>query len=338
MDLFTLHNSAVEIVKNTLKIKKLKIVLVLLSSYLCVEIIAGFYTGSLALLADAGHMLTDTFGIGIALIAAIYSRKEATPLHTFGFFRTEILASLVNSIILSLLSIIILYEAYRRLFEPVEIQSLPMIIVALIGLIVNIVGMYILRGEHVHDHNSEEVNDQTNISSSFKISSESDSGSDSHTHLNKEPSEDLNIQGARLELLSDTIGSIGVIAGGIIIAITNIRIIDPLLSIGLALFILPRIITLLKKSIHILMEGVPSNISYEVIQQELLQIKGVTGVFDLHIWSITSGLHALSAHVVVMDTSNSYKILHDINSLLEKRFNVTHSTIQIEKFHPTNNS
>jgi len=327
----------VEIVKNTLKIKKLKIVLILLASYLIVEILAGFYTGSLALLADAGHMLTDTFGIGIALIAAIYSRKEATPIHTFGFFRTEILASLINSIILSLLSIIIIHEAYRRIFEPVEIQSMPMIVVAIVGLIVNIAGMYILRGERVHDHQNKEHNNKLDIVSSFS-SSESGNASNNHNHLAEKHSDDLNIQGARLELLSDTIGSIGVIVGGIIIAITGIRLVDPLISIGLALFILPRIFTLLRKSVHILMEGVPSNISYEIIQQALLQIKGVTGVFDLHIWSITSGLHALSAHVVIMDTSSSYNILHDINSLLEKRFNITHSTIQIEKFHPTNDN
>lgn len=322
-----------EIVKNNLKIRKLKIVFVLLATYLGVEIVAGLYSGSLALLADAGHMLTDTFGIGIALIAAIYSRKEATPLHTFGFFRTEILASLINSIILSLLAIVIVYEAYRRLFEPVEIQTLPMIVVAVVGLIVNIIGIYILRGEHMHDHQNKEVNRHKDISS-LKTPSDVDNAAHSHDHLDKEQTEDLNLQGARLELLSDTIGSIGVIVGGIMIAITNIKIIDPLLSIGLALFILPRILTLLKKSIHILMEGVPSNISYEMIQQSLLQIKGVTGVFDLHIWSITSGLHALSAHVVIMDTSNSYQILHDTNSLLEKKFNITHSTIQIEKFHP----
>lgn len=326
-----------EIVKNTLKIKKLKIVLILLASYLIVEILAGFYTGSLALLADAGHMLTDTFGIGIALIAAIYSRKEATPIHTFGFFRTEILASLINSIILSLLSIIIIYEAYRRIFEPVEIQSMPMIVVAIVGLIVNIAGMYILRGEHVHDHQNKEHNNDLDVVSSSN-SSESDIASHNHNHLAQKHSEDLNIQGARLELLSDTIGSIGVIVGGIIITVTGIRLVDPVLSIGLALFILPRIFTLLRKSVHILMEGVPSNISYEIMQQALLQIKGVTGVFDLHIWSITSGLHALSAHVVIMDTSSSYKILHDINSLLDKRFHITHSTIQIEKFHPTSDN
>ena len=329
-----MHNKAIEIIKSNIKIKKLKIVLILISTYLVVEVLAGFYTGSLALLADAGHMFTDTFGIGIALIAAIYSRKEATPVHTFGFFRTEILASLVNSIILSLLSIIIIYEAYRRLFEPTEIQSLPMIIVAVLGLIVNIVGMYILRGEHVHDHGTSK-NNNVEKSSSLLIHSNNSKDPSHNGHKDEEEVEDLNMKGARLELLSDTIGSIGVIIGGITIALTNIKMIDPILSIGLAIFILPRLWGLLKKSVHILMEGVPSNISYEIIQQALLQTKGVTGVFDLHIWSITSGLHALSAHIVVMDTSNSYQVLHDINSLLEKRFKITHSTIQIEKFHPT---
>jgi cobalt-zinc-cadmium efflux system protein len=329
-----LHNKAIEIIKSNIKIRKLKIVLILISTYLVVEVLAGFYTGSLALLADAGHMFTDTFGIGIALIAAIYSRKEATPVHTFGFFRTEILASLVNSIILSLLSIIIIYEAYRRLFEPTDIQSLPMIIVAVLGLIVNITGMYILRGEHVHDHGTSK-NNNVEKSSSLLIHSNNSKDPSHNGHKDEEEGEDLNMKGARLELLSDTIGSIGVIIGGITIALTNIEIIDPILSIGLAIFILPRLWGLLKKSVHILMEGVPSNISYEIIQQALLQTKGVTGVFDLHIWSITSGLHALSAHIVVMDTSSSYQVLHDINSLLEKRFKITHSTIQIEKFHPT---
>ena len=297
-----------------------------------VEILAGFYTGSLALIADAGHMLTDTFGICIALIAAIYSRKEATPIHTFGFFRTEILASFINSIILSLLSIIIIYEAYRRIFEPTEIQSFPMIVVAIVGLIVNIVGMYILRGEHFHGHHE---NDAKHSKTSDSLSK----GDTSKGYLVPDrkdgtDTEDLNIQGAKLELLSDIIGSVGVILGGFLIAMTNIVVIDPILSIGLSLFILPRVFILLKKSVHILMEGVPSNVSYEQIQQALLQIKGVTGVFDLHIWSITSGLHALSAHIVIIDTSNSYRILDEINSLLEKKFKINHSTIQIERFHP----
>ena len=297
-----------------------------------VEILAGFYTGSLALIADAGHMLTDTFGICIALIAAIYSRKEATPIHTFGFFRTEILASFINSIILSLLSIIIIYEAYRRIFEPTEIQSFPMIVVAIVGLIVNIVGMYILRGEHFHGHHE---NDTKHSKSSDSLSKgDTSKGFLVPDRKDGTDTEDLNIQGAKLELLSDIIGSVGVILGGFLIAMTNIVVIDPILSIGLSLFILPRVFILLKKSVHILMEGVPSNVSYEQIQQALLQIKGVTGVFDLHIWSITSGLHALSAHIVIIDTSNSYRILDEINSLLEKKFKINHSTIQIERFHP----
>lgn len=327
-----------EIIRSNLKIKRLKIVLILLASYLVVEVLAGFYTGSLALLADAGHMLTDTFGICIALIAAIYSKKEATPNHTYGFFRTEILASLINCIILSLLAIVIVYESYRRLFEPVEIQSSVMIVVAVIGLIVNIVGMYILRGEHPHNHGeSSYIHKNTNGDSrENKTSRRFSINLLSHRKTNNSKDEDLNIQGAKLELLGDTIGSIGVIVGGVLISLSNILIIDPLLSIGLAIFILPRIFNLLKKSVHILMEGVPSNISYEVIQQALLKVKGVTGVFDLHIWSITSGLHALSAHIVVMDNTNAYRILDDVNALLEKDFGIIHSTIQIERFHPSN--
>ncbi|HET6591214.1 MAG TPA: cation diffusion facilitator family transporter [Candidatus Nitrosocosmicus sp.] len=333
-----MHNASVEIIRSNLKIKRLKIVLIILASYLVVEVLAGFYTGSLALLADAGHMLTDTFGICIALIAAIYSKKEATPNHTYGFFRTEILASLINSIILSLLAIVIVYESYRRLFEPVEIQSSIMIVVAVIGLIVNIVGMYILRGEHPHNHGeTSDIRKNTNgDSKENKTSRRISINLLSHRKASDSTDEDLNIQGAKLELLGDTIGSIGVIVGGILISLSNILIIDPLLSIGLAIFILPRIFNLLKKSVHILMEGVPSNISYEVIQQALLKVKGVTGVFDLHIWSITSGLHALSAHIVVMDNTNAYRILDDVNALLEKDFGIIHSTIQIERFHPSN--
>jgi cobalt-zinc-cadmium efflux system protein len=196
--------------------------------------------------------------------------------------------------------------------------------------------MYVLRGEYFHAHNEN----KTTPDKKHKRVDNIDASKILHSSDKKRVTEgeDLNIQGAKLELLSDTIGSVGVILGGILIAMTDMIMIDPILSIGLSLFIVPRIFNLLKKSVHILMEGVPSNVSYELIQQELLQVKGVTGVFDLHIWSITSGLHALSAHIVIMDTSNSYRILDDINSLLEKKFQINHSTIQIERFHPTGNS
>lgn len=294
------------------RMKKLKIVLVLTSGYLAAEVVGGLLTNSLALLADAGHMLTDVGGLTLALFAISYARRPATPQRTYGFYRMEILASLANGVVLVLLSVYILYEAYRRIFEPPEVQSLSMTIVAAIGLAVNLAGMRLIGGrhnhgahEHEHDHEEEE----------------------------KEEEKSLNIEGARLELLSDTLGSIGVIAAGAVIMATGFRLADPIVSIGLAVFILPRTWSLLKKSVHILMEGVPSNISYEEVKSAILQVRGVTGIFDMHIWTITSGINALSAHVVVIDIGRSSAILQEINSLLEKRFRITHATIQIESYH-----
>jgi cobalt-zinc-cadmium efflux system protein len=295
------------------RIRKLKIVLFLISAYLGIEVIGGLLTGSLALLADAGHMLTDVGGLALALFAISYTRKARTPQRTYGFYRTEILASLTNSVVLVVLSIYIFYEAYRRFFEPPEIQSLPMIIVAAIGLVVNYVGLRLL-GSHSHDTSHRDH--------------------DGKHEIEKDLSENLNIEGARLEVLSDTLGSIGVVAAGAIIMTTNFNLADPIVSIGLAVFILPRTWSLLRKSINILMEGVPSDISYEQVKKTILEIKGVTGVFELHIWSITSGIVALSAHVVIIDPNKSRTILQEISSLLEKCFNITHATIQIETYHP----
>lgn len=285
------------------RIKKLKLALLLTSGYLVAEIIGGILTNSLALLADAGHMLTDVGGLALALFAINYARRPATPQRTYGFYRMEILASLINSVVLVLLSIYIFYEAYRRIVEPSEVQSLSMTIVAGIGLVVNFIGMKLL-GRHSHsdaDHKHEDEN--------------------------------LNMEGARLELFSDMLGSIGVIAAGVVIMLTKFYAADPIVSIGLAVFIFPRTWRLLRKSIHILMEGTPGNISYGEVKDALLQVKGVTGVFQLHIWTITSGFDALSAHVVVIDTSRSESILKEITSLLENRFKISHITIQIETYH-----
>lgn len=297
------------------RINKLKIVLLLTSGYLVAEVIGALLTNSLALLADAGHMLTDAAGLALALFAISYGRRPATPRRTYGFYRMEILASLTNSMVLVLLSIYIFYEAYRRFFEPPEIQSVPMTIVAAIGLVVNYVGLRLLGG-HSHDRSHPDADHGTE----------------------KEVPESLNIEGARLEVLSDALGSIGVIAAGMIIMLTGFYLADPIVSIGLAIFILPRTWSLLKKSIHVLMEGVPTNISYEEVKKAILEVKGVTGIFELHIWSITSGMDALSAHVVIIDRSKSQVILKAITSLLENRFNITHATIQIENYHPESDS
>jgi cobalt-zinc-cadmium efflux system protein len=276
------------------QINKLKIVLLLILSYIVVEVISGLLTGSLALIADAGHMLADAGGLTLALFAINFSSKPATPQRTYGFYRIEILAALANSAVLILVSVYIIYDAYERIIEPPQIKGTALIIVGTIGLVVNLVGMYILKG-----------------------------------HAN----ENLNIEGAYLEVLKDTLGSVGVVVVGVITSISEFYLVDPIISIGLAFYILPRIWSLMKKSINILMEGVPINISYEEVKKAILQIKGVTGVFDIHIWTITSGMDAITAHVVVSDPSKSQIILKEISSILENRFKITHTTIQIETYH-----
>lgn len=276
------------------QISKLKLVLLLISSYIVVEFISGLLTGSLALIADAGHMLADAGGLTLALFAINFSTKPATPQRTYGFYRIEILAALANSAVLILVSVYIIYDAYERIIEPPQIKGTALIIVGTIGLVVNLVGMYILKGH---------------------------------------ATENLNIEGAYLEVLKDTLGSVGVVVVGVITSISEFYLIDPIISVGLAFYILPRTWSLMKKSINILMEGVPINISYEEVKKAILQIKGVTGIFEIHIWTITSGMDAITAHVVVSDPSKSQTILKEISSMLENRFKITHTTIQIETYH-----
>ena len=288
------------------RISKLKVVLILTATYFIAEIVGSLVTNSLALLADAGHMLTDVGGLALSLLAIHYTRRKATPQRTYGFYRVEILVSLVNSVALVLLSIYIFYEGYRHIFQPPEISSIPMTIIGGFGLIINLVGIRILGGHsHSEHHESQEHHEEEN----------------------------LNIKGARLEVLSDMIGALGVIVTGIIIFTTKFYLADAIFSIGLALFILPRTWSLMKKSINILMEGSPSNIDYEEVKNAILQVKGVTGIFDLHIWTITSGMDALSAHVVTLDVTKSQAIIMEIRSILENRFKIIRSTIQIETYH-----
>jgi len=299
--------------------QKIKIVLVLSSSYLAAAILIVLLTGSLALLSEAGHMIADVGGLALALFAINYSRRTATPQRTYGFYRLEILASLVNSVVLILLSVYIVYEAVRRIFEPPEIQGFPLIIAAIVGIVVNFIAMHMLSsieaGEkawHHHGHKHYEAVKE---------------GSQNHDEVN------LNIKAAYLETLSDTLGAAGVVAAGVIILTTKFYLADPIISIGLALFMIPRTWSILKNAIHILMEGSPATIPHDIVKNAILQIKGVTGIFDLHVWTITSGMHALSAHVVVIDPKRSQAILQQINSILETQFKITHATIQIERYH-----
>lgn len=275
--------------------KKLKVVLVITILFLIVEVIAAIFTNSLALIANAIHMFTDVAGIGLALFAIKFSSKRsATPQKTYGFYRMEILAALINSTIILILSFYIIYESYWRLFEPKEIEGLYVLVIAFIGLLVNLVGIKILQ---------------------------------------KHAKENINVEGAYLEVLKDMYGSCAVIVTALILIFTSLYIIDPIISIGLSLFILPRAWSLMKRVVNILMEGVPSNISYEEVKKSILEVKGVMGVFDLHLWTITSGFDAMTAHVVISDISKSQSILKEITSILENKYKITHNTIQIETYH-----
>ena len=291
----------------------LTVVLLLTSVYFGVQIILGLAIGSLALISDAGHMLIDVCGLVMALVAMSFSQRPATPNRTYGYYRAEILTPLLNSTFLILLSFYILYEAYQRILSPPEISGYSIILIASIGLGVNLVSIVLL-----HPH--------TELKAS--------NGARDKNERNKE--KNLNLYGAYLEIFADTIGSVGVIISGIVIISTKFFMADALISIGIALFILPRTWLLIKKSIHILIEGTPSHLAHEEIKNSILKVKGVTGVFDLHIWTITSGIHALSVHVVVIDNNRSREILQEINSILEKNFMINHATIQIEPYHESN--
>ena len=301
--------------------KSIKLVLVLTSSYFVIQIIAGVKIGSLAVISDAGHMLIDVAGLVMALLAISFTQKPATPTRTYGFYRGEILASLLNSIFLILLSVFILIEGFQRIIHPAPVSGLPMIIVASIGLAINLVGVRILGRARVNRKKLQEDYEKDYYNKAKEQVAE----------------ENLNVHGAYLEVFADSIGSAGVIVAGIIIHISGFYLADPLISIGIVALIVPRTWLLLKKAIHILIEGTPIHLGHEEIKNSILNVKGVTGVFDLHIWTISSGIHALSAHVVIIDNKKSSDILQEINSILEKGYDITHATIQIESYHESSN-
>ena len=319
---------------------RLKIVFLLSTLYLVSAIVVVLLTNSLSLLSEAGHMFADVGGLALSLFAINYARKPPTPERTYGFFRMEILASLANSVVLILLSGYILYEGIMRIFEPPQIQGIPIIIAAVVGLIVNFIGLKVFSGgtgdKSVVGHSHHGLDDNHNVISTISKEKEHEELSPHRHHdkkRHKKEEQSLNFKAVYLEILSDTIGTAGVLAAGIIMLTTGFYLVDPIISIALALFIIPRTWSIIKKAIHILMEGSPYNISHEEIKKAILDVRGVTGIFELHIWTITSGMHALSAHVVVIDPMRSQEILQEINSILEKKFRITHATIQIERYH-----
>lgn len=263
----------------------------LTTAFMIVEVVGGLWTGSLALLADAAHMLTDAGGLALALIAIRFAERPATPQKTYGYARTEILSALTNAVVLLVLMIYILYEAYQRFKNPPEILSGAMLAVAVCGLIVNFISMRLLSA-----------------------------GS----------SESLNVKGAYFEVLGDMLGSLGVIVAAIVVMFTGWTLVDPIIAAGIGLFIVPRTWLLLKQAVHILMEGTPPEIDLTLLERELLGVEGVIAVHDLHVWTITSGADAMSCHLVVSDLKASRDILLHARAAMDNKFGIDHTTIQVE--------
>lgn len=271
--------------------KQLVTVLVLTGSYLIAEVIGGILTGSLALLADAGHMLTDVGGLALALFAINMTQRAASATRTYGYYRAEILAALTNAVVLIGISLYILYEAYQRFRNPPEVSSKSMLLVACLGLIINIIGMLVLR---------------------------------------KGSKESLNMKGAYFEVLSDMLTSIGVIIAAVIMLTTGWYYADPIISAGIGLFILPRTWILLKDAVGVLLEGTPSDVNVDEVRKAILSIAGVKAVHDLHVWALTSGYNALSAHVVIENGLAYNDTLTVINNAVTSNFKINHTTIQLE--------
>jgi cobalt-zinc-cadmium efflux system protein len=256
-----------------------------------VEIVGGLLSNSLALIADAGHVFTDVFGIGFALAAIWIAERPATSGRTFGFLRLEIFAAVANAVLLFGVAAFVLYEAWRRLAEPPEVASGLMLAVAVVGLVANGASFYLLRDAQAQS---------------------------------------LNMRGAYLEVAGDLAGSGAVIVAAIVIGLTGWTQADALASALIGLLILPRTWTLLREALDVLLEATPKGIDLDYVRQHILETPGVVDVHDLHAWTITSGMNVLSAHVVLDEDAKTGDILDYLGTCLSEDFDVKHSTFQLE--------
>ncbi len=271
--------------------RALAFVLALTATFTIVEVIGGLATGSLALLADAGHMLSDVFSLGLALFAVWLAGRPVTPNRSFGYKRAEILAALFNGVMLVAISIWIFIEAYRRIEQPPEILGGWMLVVAVLGLLVNIAGAVI---------------------------------------LSRSGGESLNVQGALRHVVADILGSLGAIAAAGIIILTGWRYADPIISVFIGLLVLGSSWKLLRDSVNILLEQTPRGIDANEVGKKMAGVPGVEEVHDLHIWTITSGFPALSAHVLVGRDENCHARRHDLEELLAREYGIEHTTLQVD--------
>ncbi len=278
-----------------LQARRLLLVLVLTATVLAAQTVGAVLSGSLALLADAGHALTDVAGLVLALVAVRLAARAATSRHTFGYLRLEVLAALANAVILLVVAALVAVEAVRRWSDPPPVEPGPMIVFAAIGLVVNAAGLALLR---------------------------------------EGARQSVNVRAAYLEVLGDMLGSAGVVVAGLVLARTGWALVDPVASLVVAGLILPRAWVLLRHVVHVLLEAVPDDVDLDQVREHITRSPGVVSVHDLHVWTLTSGMPVMSAHVVVTDEAlgraGAEGVLDALGECLSAHFDVAHSTFQIE--------
>ncbi|MBD3921071.1 cation diffusion facilitator family transporter [Paenibacillus sp. PR3] len=273
----------------------LAVALCITGGIMVLEFFGGLMTNSLALLSDSGHMLSDTAAIALSLVAFWFAAKPATASNTYGYHRFEILAALFNALTLFVIAGMIAVEAYHRLNAPPDVAGLPMMAIAAVGLLANLLSAWALMRKGDIENN-------------------------------------LNVRSAYLHILGDALGSVGAIVAALLVTLFGWNWADPVVSVLVALLILRSAWGILKSVLHILMEGTPEGIDSDEVREALLSIAGVRDVHDLHIWTITSGLPAISGHLLVQENIDCQNILRDALAKLESQFGLTHATLQIEKF------
>ena len=273
--------------------RKLWMALGLTGSFMIAEVIGAFVTGSLALLSDAAHMMTDALALAISLVAIQVGKRAADRKRTFGYARFEILAAAFNALLLFVVAFYILFEAWQRLSAPAQIQSTGMLVIAVLGLVVNLISMRLLASASA---------------------------------------ESLNVKGAYLEVWSDMLGSIGVIVAALVIMYTGWGWVDSLVAAAIGFWVLPRTWTLLRESMNVLLQGVPDGIDIDQVEQSIRAIDGVTEVHDLHLWALTSGKNVMSTHLVAnLGRRSEQQILAEVTELMHERFDISHVTVQVEQ-------
>lgn len=273
--------------------RRMKLTVAIVLTIMVAEVIGGILSGSLALLSDAGHMLVDGLALGLSLFAMSVSRRPATATRTFGYYRLEILAALANGIFLALVAAYIIYEAYQRFLVAPEVEPPLMLIIAGIGLVANLSGIFLLNRASHHS---------------------------------------LNIKAAFWHIIGDTISSVGVIIAGIIILITGWYIADTIVALLIGVIVLLGAVRIVFEASDVLLEAVPKHMEMAEVVTSIKNIAGVNEVHDIHIWTITSNIYAMSAHIVIDDqmVSKSVEVVKTVKSLLAERFNISHTTLQLE--------